>query len=200
MTAMIDYAVAMIDCAQARWSPRIGDPSAMGWATVAAYAVAAALAWRTARAGRFPPERRLVERLFWVALSVGLAALAVNKQLDLQSGLTALGRCMAQIDGWYAHRRAVQAAFVMALGAGAALAAIVAVIALRRSLARLWLALVGAAALGAFVMIRAVGFHHIDALIGLEIGGWRINWILELGGVALIALGAVWARAMGPRG
>jgi len=31
--------------------------------------------------------------------------LAVNKQLDLQSFLTALGRCDARLQGWYETRR-----------------------------------------------------------------------------------------------
>jgi hypothetical protein len=196
---MIENAAAILDCALARWSPRIGDPGVTGWLTVAAYAGAAALCAATARAGRFPDARRRVERAWWIMLALGLAAPAVNKQLDLQSALTAVGRCVAQADGWYAERRAAQAGFIAAAAAVALIAALTAAVVSRRSLARVWLSLVGAAALAAFVMIRAVGFHHVDSLIGTEVAGWRLNWVFELGGIALVGLGAAWALAVGPR-
>jgi hypothetical protein len=196
---MIDYAAAILDCALARWSPRIGDPSVMGWLTVGCYAGAALLCAATAWAGHFPDARRRVERAWWVALALGLAALAVNKQLDLQSALTAVGRCVAQAGGWYAERRAAQVGFIAAVAALVLVAALAAAALLRRSLARVWLSLAGAAVLAAFVMIRAVGFHHIDGLIGTEVAGWRLNWVFELGGIALVGLGALWALAVGPR-
>ena len=194
---MLDHVRAVVDCALARWSPEIGDPTVMGWITVAAYAVAAALAAATALAGRFPEARRRVERGFWIAMAVGLAALAVNKQFDLQSALTAVGRCVAQLDGWYARRRAVQMVFIALLAGGVVLIALVGLVLLRHSLARLWLALLGAATLAGFVLIRAVGFHHMDAVIGLQVAGWRLNWVFELGGIALVCLGALWAIAAG---
>ena len=54
------------------------------------------------------------------------------------------------------------------------------------------LALLGAAFLGCFIVIRAVSFHHVDQLLGLEYSGLRVNWILELGGIGCIALAAGW--------
>ena len=61
----------------------------------------------------------------------------------------------------------------------------------RRNLRRNGLALVGLAILGGFVMIRAVGFHHFDQLIGLRKFGISANYMLENTGLLLIALNAV---------
>lgn len=186
------YPGDLLACVDARWSPRIGDPTPMGWATVAAYALAAivsATAWRRARGS---PE----EAGFWLATSLALGALAINKQLDLQSALTAIGRCDAQLRGWYADRRAVQLGFVLALVCGAVGFAGFLAWRLRRVFGRLRVAILGVAFLMGFVLVRAVGFHHFDELIGLRAGGWRLNWILELGGIALVAISAVTAIAM----
>ncbi len=157
----------------------------MGWVTVAAYLGTAGLAAMVARgvAGRL--------RLFWLLLALLLLGLAVNKQLDLQSALTALARCLAQAQGWYAERRGVQLRFIALVVAVGLVVTIVAFWLMRRHLGQVWLALVGLAALLTFVAIRAAGFHHIDRLIGHEVMGVRMNWILELGGIVLIALNAL---------
>ena len=176
-------------CAAARWTPGIGDPSAWGWIAVLAYALAAGACVLAARrmAGR--------ERWFWAALSAGLLALAVNKQLDLQSGLTALARCHAQAAGWYQDRRGVQLAFIAGVGALAALGAGLGAWAVRARLRRLWPAVLGAALVLGFVAIRAAGFHHVDVAIGQGVLGVTVNAVLEVGGTALIGWGAV--RATG---
>jgi hypothetical protein len=40
-----------------------------------------------------------------------------------------------------------------------------------------------------FVAVRAASFHHIDRWLGY--GVVRLNWVLELGGIALVALSAL---------
>ena len=189
---------ALLDCALARWSPRIGDPSAMGWLTVAAYAAAALLA--VAAAVRVPaaaPARR-TERLFWMASAVALALLSVNKQLDLQSFLTAVGRCTAKAQGWYDDRRAMQRDVVLGLIGLCLAAGAVLLWRLRRTLRRTGPAAAGLVLIATFVLVRAVGFHHVDALIGLRVGGARVNWLLELGGLAVFTLGTLAALGRGP--
>src|SRR4051812_24787616 len=37
-----------------------------------------------------------------------------------------------------------------------------------------------------FVLVRAASFHHIDALLGY--GRVRLNWVLELSGIILVAM------------
>lgn len=98
-------------CVAERWSPAIGDPQITGWVTVAAYVVAAlmsAAVWLRLKGRR--------GRVFWAMVALLLAALAVNKQLDLQSALTAAGRCLARAQGWYGERRLVQLGFIAVLG------------------------------------------------------------------------------------
>ena len=185
-------------CSLRKWSPQIGDPTLMGWLTVAAYAAAACLALVAALSVPREAPARGGERAFWLAAALALAFLSVNKQLDLQSFLTAYGRCLSQAQGWYEERRAVQRNAILlliwtCLASGALLAW-----ALRRTLRRTWLGLAGLVAVAAFVLVRAVGFHHVDALIGIRLGDARMNWVLELGGISLFAAGALLALLLGP--
>jgi hypothetical protein len=50
--------------------------------------------------------------------------------------------------------------------------------------------LLGLSSLITFIVIRAASFHHVDVLLRSQLLGIRVNWILELGGIALIALSA----------
>ena len=182
-------------CALERWTPGIGDPSAWGWITVLVYAGAAgccALAAARTGAGR--------ERLMWSMLAAGLLVLAVNKQLDLQSGLTAIGRCHAQAAGWYGEHRRVQAAFIGVVALTAVLGAVGLGWSLRRRLRRLWPVVLGTALILGFVTIRAASFHHVDVVLGEAAFGVTVNAALEVGGTLLIAWGAArTARAAGSR-
>lgn len=185
---------AVLSCALQRWQPGIGDPTPAGWITVAAYACAAALALVVAGGLRPRPTQR-TERWFWLGAALFLAALAVNKQLDLQSFLTAVGRCVAKAQGWYDARRGVQRDAVLAMIAAAAIAGGLIAWRLAPTLARTGPALFGLVAITAFVLARAVGFHHVDALIGMRVSGLRLNWVFEIGGIAIFTLGALWALA-----
>ncbi|UAB91755.1 isopropylmalate isomerase (plasmid) [Ruegeria sp. SCSIO 43209] len=178
----------MLECAFESWSPTIGDPSLMGWLTVVAYVVAAVVSLRTALVGDFPAALAGRERAFWVLLAVLLSLLALNKQLDLQSFLTASARCLAIEQGWYENRRPVQLAFIGAVGICCLIIGWAAALLLGRSLRRTWLALLGLCVVLAFILIRAAGFHHVDTLIGMEIYSIRANWVLELSGLVLILI------------
>ena len=113
---MRDVVMIVLECAFHGWSPGIGDPTVMGWVAVAAYLSAAAFAGVAGTRAAFPISSRRRERLFWLSLFLVLSFLAINKQLDLQSFLTALGRCLSRTQGWYDNRRDVQQDFVLALG------------------------------------------------------------------------------------
>jgi hypothetical protein len=130
------------------------------------------------------------EKRTWQLLALGLLALGVNKQLDLQSAVTELGRLLAVDGGWYESRRQVQRLFVVVIGlVGLALAALF--------LAYSWkapratrAAILGAIALVTFVVMRAASFHHFDLLIRAELVGVKMNWLLEMGAIATVALAA----------
>src|SRR5688572_23307106 len=110
-----------------RWHPGIGDPTVMGWVTVATYAAAAFFSFEALRASRLgarklaaiaPPEaenqRDLVK--LWSLVTLAMVVLGLNKQLDLQSLFTEILRDMAKSEGWYEQRRAYQRLFIVTIG------------------------------------------------------------------------------------
>ena len=183
----------MLDCIFTRWQPVIGDPTWQGWATVGVYLAAALLAYRAGRAA-FPAATRTRERTFWGLTLFLLLALAINKQLDLQSAVTAAGRCLALAQGWYGQRRLLQLGFLIALALLAAIFLAVLLWLLRGSWSRSALPVIGMVFVCTFVLMRAVGFHHFDRILGLSMGlpvlSLRANTALEWTGPALISLGA----------
>lgn len=182
----------IFDCTFERWSPGIGDPGPVGWSIVLAYLVAAGASLSLA-ARR---DRDTAERVFWTISGAGLLFLAINKQLDLQSLLTAGGRCAAQLQGWYDGRRAVQAALITVMLVLSVVCGAGALWFLRGTARRTGIALLGLVWITGFVLVRAAGFHHVDRMIGVEISGLRLNWAFELGGIAVFLVGcAVASRA-----
>lgn len=171
------------------WSPGIGDDSVGGWLTVLLYLVAAWQVWQLLRRQhRIQPPVDREESWFWKILLLGLVALGINKQLDLQSAFTELGRIVADRQGWYAERRQVQAAFIAGIAIlGLTLIAATAYLISGAPAATQW-ALVGSAGLVAFVIVRATSFHHVDELLGGRLSGLPINWVLEMGALLLIVL------------
>ncbi|MCK7468704.1 MAG: hypothetical protein MZU91_11700 [Desulfosudis oleivorans] len=122
-----------------------------------------------------------------------MAFLCVNKQLDLQSLFTDLGRVLARQGGWFDQRRVVQLWFVLA-GAASGLAALAFMAwRVRPILKESLLLLIGLSSLLTFIVIRAASFHHVDVLLRSQLLGVRVNWVLELGGIGLIVLSALQA-------
>jgi hypothetical protein len=129
------------------------------------------------------------ERWLWKGLVVALAGLGINKQLDLQTALTELGRVLAHGLGFYEHRALVQVGFVLLLALAAlAVGAIFALLA--------WgsprptkLAVVGLGVLLLFVLLRAAAFQSsIVATSGAV--EFPAEWLLEVAGLLAIGLGA----------
>lgn len=176
--------------ADGRWHPGIGDPTPLGWLTVAAYLVAAFHSWRACRATADCEEPSLRLRCFWGLLAASMLALGVNKQLDLQGLLTQVGRDVAMRDGWYRNRGIVQQAFILGLVGCALACGALALWILREHLREIWIALAGAVFTATFVVVRASSFHKVDWLLGNELAGLKVHRLLELGGVALVAFAA----------
>ncbi len=165
-----------------KWRPEIGDPTFMGWFTVVAYAVAALLAWRAWSAGR---------QRVWLAVAVGMVLLCLNKQFDLQSLFTDIGREFARYGGWYEDRRKVQKVFVIAVLAGAGLSGAWFLWRFRAFLAGHKLLATGMFLLLTFIVVRAISFHHVDVFLKSGVAGVRMNWVLELGGILIVAVAAL---------
>ncbi len=174
------------------WSPGIGDPTVGGWLTVLLYAAAAASVWVLLKRVDF--TRREREQWVWRCLLVGLIFLGINKQLDLQSALTELGRIVARDQGWYENRAQVQEAFIAGTGI-LGLTLLAAFISLAWGAPGATLsALAGGFALLVFVMVRAASFHHIDRLLSLDLAGLKYNWIIEMGALVWILASATLRR------
>lgn len=167
------------------WRASLADASASDWITVAAYLIVAVLAWRAQKTAR---NQR--DRTFWALTAPLLVFLGINELFDLQTVLTAQGRIWAVEQGWYEDRRLYQFEFTLALAVLAVVTGFAALRLTRGADRSLRLALLGLVFIGAFVLIRAASFAHVDALLGM--GPEAFNWgsIQEMLGIVLVGLAA----------
>lgn len=177
----------LVECLSQSFQFRVGDPTFLGWSITIAYFW---VAWRSAGASKFHSR----EAMFWGILAVFLFCLGINKQLDLQSGLTATGRCVAKAQGWYENRRSVQIAFITAILVIATACFALLAYKMRASWSRISLALTGLAFLLSFVAIRALSFHHVDVFLREAIIGLKLRYFLEACGIGMIAANTRLAR------
>ena len=175
------------------WEYHGGDPSAAGWLIALSYFGASLLCLGAARAASaaVPAGGPRAESRFWLTLAACALALGFNKQLDLQMYLAQFGKEMAQQEGWYEQRRAVQAVFILIVCAGATAAIALLWRWTLSASAWAWVGLLGCGFSAAFVLSRAASFHHMDRWIHEYVAGATVNHIAELSGIALIAVGAV---------
>jgi hypothetical protein len=94
--------------------------------------------------------------------------------------------------GWCGERQTVQVRFIIGVAVICALIAITLLFLARRAPAPTWLGLFGTTTVLAFVLIRAASFHHIDKFIGDRILGLKWNWVLEMGGIAIVIIASEW--------
>jgi hypothetical protein len=197
--------IALVTAPDGRWHPGIGDPTLIGWLTVVAYAAATYFSFRALQASRMGAEKlqaiapdeaqnqRNLAKL-WLLVTLIMLLLGINKQLDLQTLFTEILRDMAHAQGWWEERRKYQVVFILfILLVGASGTALLAYV-LRKVLRRVLGAVVGLGVIASFVVIRAASFHHIDIL--LRSGPVRLNWILELGGIGMVAVSAYRSAAV----
>lgn len=176
------------------WKPSVGDPTAIGWIITVAYFVAAFLC---RRAGLAEKKQRVISAFpnnywLWFGLAALLLVLGINKQLDFQTFLISLGRAIAKENGWYHYRSEVQFSFVMIAGLLGFLLFIGLLWLFRKCWRQYWLATTGLAFVILFILIRAASFNHVDYLVSKWriIGPIRMKYAVELGGVAIIGVGA----------
>lgn len=176
-----------------QWRAGIGDPSLMGWVTVAAYFIAGALCLRLAlQAGRGDGNWRSREGVFWLVLCLAMFFLGINKQLDLQTWFTLTLRKLSRSQGWYEYRRPLQVVFILLLATGGVVGCRLLYLLTRGRMRENSVALAGIVFVTCFVMIRAASFHHVDLFLKRDVAGVRMNWVLELTGIGLIIANALW--------
>ena len=170
-----------------RWVPSIGDPTIIGWVTVAVYFIVAVICLKAA----FTSNSEKSIKNFWLFLTFVLIALGINKQLDLQILLTQIGKGIAIEQGWYKNRRAVQAGFIIFIGLTGVSTLIFMIKTYRNINSSVNIALTGCIILFSFILTRASSFHHMDILINMKLADIRVNEILELGGISIIGIGGI---------
>ena len=169
------------------WSLSVGDPTVLGWTICMAYA---GVAWMSLCVGaRMHTGRREGLARFWLALSLVLLVLAINKQLDLQRLITQIARETARSQGWYRARKPFQFAvlstvLVFTVGVMAWIG-----YALRLHLRAIWPAIVGFLVISAYIAMRATSHHDVDAL--MRAGPLPLRDSMELVGIALIGWAAL---------
>jgi hypothetical protein len=173
------------------WSPGIGDPSFMGWATTFLYLLTSLQCWRLIRRG--PRSFPRSEALIWWSLAIGLLVLGLNKQLDLQTAFTETGRILARRQGWYEARRSFQLGFVAFFATITLLTSVGLLYFTRHASVAARVAVFGMVVLLGFILIRGVSFHHVDRFLRSSLLELRANWLFEIGGILLI-LGAAVTR------
>ena len=177
------------------------SPLPTGWPELARHA------WESLRATlialradpRGQSSKRQLLPTFWFVLCGMMVFLGFNKQLDLQTCFTQVGRDLARSEGWYQERRVVQLLFVvfMLLLGMATVAASWWYI--HSAWRRYRIAFLGIIYLVVFVIIRAASFHHVDIFLKSSFAGLAFNHILEVSGIVFIAYSAWSATRQLPR-
>jgi hypothetical protein len=171
-----------------RWRPTIGDPGFMGWFTVGSYFACAVVALIAVLVNQMGGRRSC---FFWSMICLLMILLGINKQLDLQTLFTEVGRQIAKAQGWMDQRRIVQFWFIVAFGTMALVAFLSFAIILRGLFRRFMLAFTGLFFLLSFIFIRATSFHHFDEILGFTLLGAKMNWVIELTGIYLILVAGI---------
>lgn len=167
------------------------DAGRAAWTIVGGYALAAVLCGLAVYHQRGRPGQN-----FWVGTVLVVIAFGVNKQLDLQTWLTFLGRQFAQREGWYVQRRGVEITALFAFGGLLIAAAAWFRRYASRHLAGVATAIAGLAALGAYAALRAATFYHVDLEPEGVIAGVPARDLIEFSGTILVAIGAWQSRKL----
>jgi len=177
----------MDDHFQRHWTLEVGDPTVGGWLTTILYFLAAFGAvwvYRQVKSEFEPQVNR--QRMLWMLFALALLFLGFNKQLDLQNLVIETGRNLAIAQGWYDQRRLVQVGFIKTIAGVSAGLVILFFYLYRKVITIHLLAIFGFCLLAAYIIIRATLFQAPDVLWWHFRWGFKVNWLLECIGLALI--------------
>lgn len=178
----------LLQCYSDAWSLRIGDPHLLGWITAVCYLFAAVLTFLIVkRVDDFYTEAGK-SRAFWLGLTVLLVFLGLNKQLDLQTYLSAMVKCHAILSGWYEHRQEFKLIFVMVIAAVFLMLLIFILSFFGENLSKDKFAIAGIVFLLGFILIHASYFYYFDMPVINKFYETGLNWVLEFIGIFFINL------------
>jgi hypothetical protein len=155
-----------------QWQPGFHDPTLIGWATTAAYLLAAILSLHI----RTRPDSAQ-HKLTWSGLTFLLLFFTLNKQLDLQTWMRFAGRDFTQEHALYQNKNLIRLSFMLLLLFGAGSFTLLFRKRILSFLKRLPMIAVG---LVLYILIRGLDFPHLELLPDQ----WQ--WTIEVGGLALI--------------
>ena len=163
------------------WHFQANDDTRGGWLAVGIYAVLTILCWRkVARQNQDSGSHQSrLSATFWIALSLGVTALGINKQLDLQTLLIQISRGIAQSEGLFEYRRYIELGFFIVVAVLTALVVLYLWRLGRRVRGSERTVVIGTAALMGFVFLRTASAGKV-VLIGGRFGGHRPILVLEI--------------------
>ncbi len=177
-----------------------GHLTALGWTGFALYLIAALLSFRAAASNRSQSSAVSSQQFYetgrvWMWVGIILAALGLNKPLDMQTRLINLGRQIAGRENLSAHWTGLHVLFFM--GFILLVVALIAVVLSRftaeiRQFARqLPLAAAGIILICIYILIRAASINRVDQMLGFKLDHVPHIWLLEAGGLLLIIVQAL---------
>ena len=177
------------------WIPWIEDPTFAGWLTVALCWATSLSCWKSGREAKLEDSRCSNERRAWRSIAILFLALGVNKLLNLETALTAFGRAVAHLQGWYERRQPVQMVLIGLAVMSCVFVVITLLTWMRRAPIATWLALMGTTFTLTFVLIRAISYHDVDRFLLERILGVPWNFAIEMGGISVVLLASQWRQA-----
>ena len=173
-----------------------GDSGFDGWGIFFVYLVAAWLCLRNARGSvalAAAGVRRVAEarsrRRFWGALAALILFLGISRQFDLQALAASAMRGLLLVDDVYGERSGLQIGLIVAIGSFGMIGLLIALVTFRRAEPSVLAALVAAAVLIAFTIIRTISLHDLDHFLSIApIPYVRVDDLIELGLLAIVVL------------
>lgn len=176
------------ECSRGAVALGFGDRDLYGYVMTVVHLVAATLAVLVTIKGPFRSRAPRTERWLWGIGATVLVALAINKQLDLQSMLVEAARCVARGEGWYENRREYQTEVILGLVIAAAIVVPTMIFLVRKAVVGNLAFVLSMSALVAFVLIRAISFHHLDVVFGTDVLSFRLHRVIEVAALLTVIL------------
>ena len=154
--------------------------------------VAGISCWKLGEKIELTDNNAFRERRIWLMISILLFALGISRLLDLQTAVADVGRSIAFFEGWYGRRRVFQLAFIAGVSLTCLVIARAFLIWARQTPFPTWLGATAAILVLGYALIRAASLHQIDVFISQKIFLFRLNWVFEMGGTAVVILASMW--------